>query len=113
MGQEEFALLRGLLGQTEAGLGRGMEIPSYQPFYIESVDALPHGDRAARFSPSRWTTDLSGWLNRWPSAGGGFPNRFCAQPIAGNDAGPDGRAGGKLTNQAAIQQPYVEGRFLG
>ncbi len=84
-----------------------MEIPGYQPFYIESVEALraeitrlgleiPVGDDL---------TPLAAPLAIGPVQ---VPNRFCAQPIAGGDAGPDG-APGELTRRRYRRS--AEGRF--
>ena len=84
-----------------------MEIPDYQPFYIETPGALraeisrlglqiPVEENAAQLAPP-----LTIGRKR-------IPNRFCAQPIAGCDADTDG-APGKLTRRRYLR--YAEGGF--
>ncbi len=78
-----------------------MEIPTYQPFYLPSVDALraevvrlglrlPVGD-----DPTLLAQALP--MRGWQAA-----NRFCAQPIAGGDADPSG-APGELTRRRYLR----------
>ena len=84
-----------------------MEIPGYQPFYLQSVAELraeiarlgleiPSDDDLTRLAQPLV-------VGRWK-----IPNRFCAQPIAGGDAAPDG-APGELTRRR--YRRYAEGRF--
>ena len=74
-----------------------MEIPAYQPFYLETSDAL-------RAEIARLGLDIpveeNAALLAQPLAIGRrrIANRFCAQPIAGCDAGADG-APGELTRR--------------
>ena len=84
-----------------------MEIPGYQPFYIDSVEALRA--EIARLALDIPTDDDFAPLAQSRRVGAReIPNRFCAQPIAGNDAGPDG-APGELTRRR--YRRYAEGRF--
>ena len=74
-----------------------MEIPGYQPFYIDSADALRA--EIARLGLDVPTTDDFGPLAQPIRVGPReMPNRFCAQPIAGGDA-PPGGAPGELTRR--------------
>lgn len=72
-----------------------MEIPDYQPFYLETLDAL-------RVEISRLGLEIpveeNAALLAQPLAIGRrqIPNRFCSQPIAGCDAATEG-APGELT----------------
>ena len=84
-----------------------MEIPAYQPFYLETSDAL-------RTEIARLGLDIpieeNTALLAQPLAIGRrrIPNRFCAQPVAGCDAGADG-APGELTRRR--YRRYAEGGF--
>lgn len=84
-----------------------MEIPAYQPFYLETTDAL-------RAEISRLGLDLpvdenSALLAQPVKIGHRIiPNRFCAQPLSGCDAGPTG-APGDLTFRRYCR--YAKGGF--
>ncbi len=84
-----------------------MEIPGYQPFYIDSVDSLRvEIDRLGLEIP---VDDNLGPLGQPLLIGSKtVPNRFCSQPIAGGDAGPDG-APGSLTRRRYLRS--AKGRF--
>jgi len=84
-----------------------MEIPGYQPFYIESVAALRSEivRLGLRIPVKEDVTPLAEPLVLGQRQ---VPNRFCAQPIAGGDAEPDG-APGDLTRRRYHR--YAEGRF--
>jgi NADPH-dependent glutamate synthase beta subunit-like oxidoreductase/2,4-dienoyl-CoA reductase-like NADH-dependent reductase (Old Yellow Enzyme family) len=84
-----------------------MEIPGYQPFYIRSLADLRA--EIARLGVGIPLDDDLAALARPLTVGRkNIPNRFCAQPIAGNDAQPDG-APGELTRRR--YRRYAEGRF--
>jgi len=84
-----------------------MEIPGYQPFYIDSPAALRA--EIARLGVEIPTDEDLGPLAQPLRIGRReIPNRFCAQPIAGGDALPDG-APGELTRRR--YRRYAEGRF--
>ena len=84
-----------------------MEIPGYQPFYIPSVAGLR--EEIARLGLSiPVEEDLAGLARPLEIGRTRIPNRFCAQPIAGGDARPDG-APGELTRRR--YRRYAEGRF--
>jgi NADPH-dependent glutamate synthase beta subunit-like oxidoreductase/2,4-dienoyl-CoA reductase-like NADH-dependent reductase (Old Yellow Enzyme family) len=90
-----------------------MEIPNYQPFYLQSLDEL-------RAEIARLGLDVSDALNltidedisplgNAAHLGGiRIPNRFCAQPIAGGDAQPDGSPSA-LTKRRYVA--YAKGAF--
>lgn len=84
-----------------------MEIPAYQPFYIQSLADLR--TEIARLGVGIPLDDdltrLAHPLSLGPKK---IPNRFCAQPIAGGDAQPDG-APSELTRRR--YRRYAEGRF--
>lgn len=84
-----------------------MEIPAYQPFYLDSL-----ADLRAEIARLGLAIPVDDDLTRLaqPLAIGSVsvPNRFCAQPIAGGDASPDG-APGELTRRR--YRRYAEGRF--
>ncbi|MEA3212660.1 MAG: glutamate synthase small chain [Chthoniobacter sp.] len=84
-----------------------MEIPAYQPFYIESVEAL-RMEIARLGLVIPLDEDLSPLAQPLVIGRRRISNRFCAQPIAGGDAGPDG-APGELTRRR--YRRYAEGRF--
>ena len=84
-----------------------MEIPAYQPFYIQSLADLR--TEIARLGLAIPVDDNLTPLARSVSIGQrSIPNRFCAQPITGGDAQPDG-APGALTRRR--YRRYAEGRF--
>src|SRR6185436_1606379 len=84
-----------------------MEIPGYQPFYIQSLADLR--TEIARLGLGIPLDDDLARLAQPLSIGREkIPNRFCAQPIAGGDAQPDG-APGALTRRR--YRRYAEGRF--
>ena len=84
-----------------------MEIPGYQPFYIASTEALrAEIDRLGLAIPL--DEDFSPLAQPLRIGQTQIPNRFCAQPIAGGDATPDG-APGDLTRRR--YRRYAEGRF--
>lgn len=84
-----------------------MEIPGYQPFYIDSLAALRA--EIVRLGLEIPTDDEPAPLAQpLPIGARKVPNRFCAQPIAGRDARPDG-APGELTRRR--YRRYAEGRF--
>src|SRR6185436_17681588 len=84
-----------------------MEIPAYQPFYIQSLADLR--TEIARLDVGIPLDDDLTRLAQPLSIGRTkIPNRFCAQPIAGGDAQPDG-APGELTCRR--YRRYAEGRF--
>ena len=102
-----LARLRGVLKMPRAGSSADMEIPGYQPFYIDSPAALRA--EIARLGLEIPTVDDPTPLEQSLRIGAReIPNRFCAQPIAGNDAEPDG-APGELTRRR--YRRYAEGRF--
>ncbi len=69
-----------------------VEIPSYQPFYLPTVDALR--EEIARLGLTIGVADDFAPLRRpLELRGRPFTNRFCAQPIAGGDATPGGGPG--------------------
>ena len=84
-----------------------MEIPGYQPFYLQSLaDLRAEIARLGLEIPS--DDDATGlaqplFVGRWK-----IPNRLCAQPIAGGDSAPDG-APGELTRRR--YRRYAEGGF--
>ena len=84
-----------------------MEIPAYQPFYIHSLAELrAEIERLGLTVPLvKDLTPLGAPLQIGKST---IPNRLCAQPIAGNDAQPDGSPG-PLTRRH--YRRYAEGRF--
>jgi NADPH-dependent glutamate synthase beta subunit-like oxidoreductase/2,4-dienoyl-CoA reductase-like NADH-dependent reductase (Old Yellow Enzyme family) len=84
-----------------------MEIPAYQPFYIQSLADLRA--EIARLGLGIPLDDDLTRLGQPLSIGRTkIPNRFCAQPIAGGDAQPDG-APSALTRRR--YRRYAEGRF--
>jgi NADPH-dependent glutamate synthase beta subunit-like oxidoreductase/2,4-dienoyl-CoA reductase-like NADH-dependent reductase (Old Yellow Enzyme family) len=84
-----------------------MEIPGYQPFYIESLAGL-RAEIARLGLEIPLEENLAGLAQPLTIAGVRIPNRFCAQPIAGGDARLDG-APGDLTRRR--YRRYAEGRF--
>ena len=84
-----------------------MEIPAYQPFYIQSLADLR--SEIARLGVGiPLDEDLTRLAQPLIIGRRKIPNRFCAQPIAGGDAQPDG-APGELTRRRYRRQ--AEGRF--
>ena len=84
-----------------------MEIPAYQPFYLQSLEELRA--EIARLDVQIPLRDNLSPLGQPLSVGGrNIPNRFCAQPITGGDATPEG-APGRLTRRR--YRRYAEGRF--
>ena len=84
-----------------------MEIPAYQPFYIQSLADLR--TEIARLGVGiPLDDDLTRLAQPLGIGRKKIPNRFCAQPIAGGDAHPDG-APGELTRRRYHR--YAEGRF--
>lgn len=84
-----------------------MEIPSYQPFYLPSVAEL-RAEIARLGLAMPVDEDLARLAEPLTIGRRIVPNRFCAQPIAGGDAEPDG-APGELTRRRYHR--YAEGRF--
>ena len=84
-----------------------MEIPGYQPFYLQSVADL-RAEIARLGLDIPVDDDLARLAQPLAIGRRKIPNRFCAQPIAGGDAGPDG-APGELTRRR--YRRYAEGRF--
>jgi len=84
-----------------------MEIPAYQPFYLETLDAL-------RVELDRIGLEIPVSENMAPLGeplcigAKRIPNRFCAQPITGCDADASG-APGKLTRRRYLR--YAQGGF--
>lgn len=66
-----------------------MEIPEYQPFYIQSVDGL-RSEVARLGLDVPLEEDMSPLARPLVVHGRIIPNRFCAQPISGCDARQDG-----------------------
>jgi len=84
-----------------------MEIPNYQPFYLQSLEELrAEIKRLGLRVPA--DEDLSPLGEPLSISGRLIPNRFCAQPIAGNDAEPDG-APSSLTRRRYTA--YSKGEF--
>ena len=84
-----------------------MELPAYQPFYLNSVaDLRAEIARLGVGIPldADFTRLAQPLVIGWRSVS----NRFCAQPITGGDATPDG-APGALTRRRYRQ--YAQGRF--
>lgn len=74
-----------------------MEIPDYQPFYLSDLDALRR--EAARLGIDiPICTDLAHLKTPVEVGGRTSPNRLCALPVAGNDAG-EGGVPGDLTSR--------------
>ena len=84
-----------------------MEIPAYQPFYLPSAAAL-RAEIARLGLEIPLDDDLTRLARPLDIGRRRIPNRFCAQPIAGGDAKPDG-APGELTRRR--YRRYAEGRF--
>ncbi len=84
-----------------------MEIPAYQPFYIGSLADL-RGEIARLGLGIPINEDLTHLAQPLSIGRRKIPNRFCAQPIAGGDARPDGSPG-ELTRRR--YRRYAEGRF--
>ncbi len=84
-----------------------MEIPKYQPFYLESLESLETEiarvgveiPLSSGFAPLFQPLDILGKR---------IPNRFCAQPISGRDANPDGSPS-NLTARRYMR--YAQGGF--
>ena len=84
-----------------------MEIPAYQPFYIQSLADLR--SEIARLGVGiPLEEDLTPLAQPLIIGRKKIPNRFCAQPIAGGDAQPDG-APSELTRRR--YRRLTEGRF--
>ena len=84
-----------------------MEIPAYQPFYIQSLADLR--TEIARLGLGIPLEDNLTCLARPVSIGPSLvPNRFCAQPIAGGDAQADGAPGALARRR---YRRYAEGCF--
>ena len=84
-----------------------MEIPKYQPFYLETLAALESEiDRVGVEIPV--ATNLDPLFEPLDIHGKRIPNRLCAQPISGCDAHPDGSPS-ELT--ARRYQRYAKGGF--
>ncbi|MEO0452696.1 MAG: FAD-dependent oxidoreductase [Verrucomicrobiota bacterium] len=84
-----------------------MEIPDYQPFYLESLnDLVAELDRLGIELPL--ATDLLGLKQELKVGKAIIPNRFCALPVRGNDAIATG-APGSLTRRRYLQ--YAQGQF--
>jgi NADPH-dependent glutamate synthase beta subunit-like oxidoreductase/2,4-dienoyl-CoA reductase-like NADH-dependent reductase (Old Yellow Enzyme family) len=62
-----------------------MEIPDYQPFYIQSADGL-RSEVARLGLEIPFEEDVSPLAQSLLVGGREVPNRFCAQPISGGDA---------------------------
>ena len=84
-----------------------MEIPGYQPFYLQSLADL-RAEVARLGLGIPLDDDLTRLVQPLAIGRRKISNRFCAQPIAGGDAGPDG-APGELTRRRYCR--YAEGRF--
>ena len=84
-----------------------MEIPGYQPFYLQSLAEL-RAEIARLGLDIPADDDLARLAQPLAIGRKTIPNRLCAQPIAGGDAGPDG-APGELTRRR--YRRYAEGRF--
>ena len=84
-----------------------MEIPDYQPFYLETVGALrAELDRIGLEIPV--AEDLAPLAAPLHLGAKRIPNRFCAQPITGCDAEADG-APGQRTRRRYLR--YARGGF--
>ncbi len=84
-----------------------MEIPGYQPFYLGSLaDLRAEIARLGLEIPA--DDDLTRLAQPCVIGGKKIPNRLCAQPISGGDAGPDS-APGELTRRR--YRRYAEGGF--
>ena len=84
-----------------------MEIPKYQPFYLETIAALESEiDRVGVEIPV--AKGLASLFEPLDIHGKRIPNRLCAQPISGCDALPDGSPS-ELT--ARRYQRYAKGGF--
>ena len=84
-----------------------MEIPKYQPFYLETLAALESEiDRVGVEIPV--AKGLDPLFEPLDIHGKRIPNRLCAQPISGCDAHPDGSPS-ELT--ARRYQRYAKGGF--
>lgn len=84
-----------------------MEIPNYQPFYLPSLDRL-RAELARLGLEVPIDEDLSPLGRPLRTQGRIIQNRFCAQPIAGGDAKPDGSPSA-LTHRR--YRAYASGAF--
>ena len=84
-----------------------MEIPNYQPFYLHSLAAL-RAEIARLGLEASVDDDLSPLGQPLHIQGKVIQNRFCAQPIAGGDAQPDGSPSA-LTRRR--YRAYAKGAF--
>ncbi|MEI7776053.1 MAG: hypothetical protein WCK17_14900 [Verrucomicrobiota bacterium] len=84
-----------------------MEIPDYQPFYIQSADGL-RSEVARLGLEIPFEEDVSSLAQSLLVGGREVPNRFCAQPISGGDALEYG-APGLLTRRRYTA--YARGGF--
>ena len=84
-----------------------MEIPNYEPFYLQSLAAL-RAEIARLGLESPVDEDLSPLGQPLQIEGRIIQNRFCAQPIAGGDAQPDGSPSA-LTRRR--YRAYAKGAF--
>ena len=84
-----------------------MEIPNYEPFYLETLDDLR--DEIARLGLEIPVGENFDGLQAPAQIGSeNTPNRFCQQPLSGNDAEEEG-APGDLTFRRYLR--YAEGGF--
>jgi len=84
-----------------------MEIPGYQPFYIDSVDSL-RGEIDRLGLEITVDEEVHPLAQTLVLGSRRLPNRFCAQPIMGGDAARNG-APGPLTLRR--YRRYADGNF--